>query len=158
MVDKISRLRRAEHELTEHLNREPTNEELAVKLDVSASVIETWKTVALRPASLDAPLSEDGGSISQLVGDDRGQTPYEDLNDKQLQTEMEGCLKNLDAREREILKYRYGLGGVEAETLEDVGKRFKITRERVRQIQNSAVKKLRNMMDADIEKEVGEEE
>ena len=153
MVDKIARLRRAEHELTEHLNRAPTNEELAARLDVSAADVETWKTVALRPASLDAPLSDDGGSISQLVSDDRAQTPYEELNDKQLQTEMEECLEHLDARERDILKYRYGLGGVEAETLEQVGERFSITRERVRQIQNSAVKKLRSMMDGSPDKD-----
>ena len=74
-------------------------------------------------------------------------SPFHEINDQQLRAEMEELLDRLDKREREILKYRYGLQGAKEETLEEVGKRFKITRERIRQIQNSALEKLRVMME-----------
>jgi RNA polymerase primary sigma factor len=148
LVDKIGRMRRTEHRLAEELGRDPTVEELALELDVPPSVVEHWQTVSLKPASLDAPIGEDDGTqFGDLVADDRATLPYDQINDSQLKSEVERLLIHLDHREREILKYRYGLEGVEEETLEDVGKRFKVTRERVRQIQNVAVGKLRELMD-----------
>jgi len=150
LVDKISRMRRTEHRLMEQLGREPTDDELAKQLEVPPATISHWKTVALRPTSLDAPIGdEDSAEFGEIIGDDRAQTPYEDLNSRQLREEMEGLLDRLDRREREILKYRYGLKSAKVETLEVVGKRFNITRERVRQIQNAAVEKLREMMFAE---------
>ncbi len=148
LVDKIGRMRRTEHRLAEELGRDPTVEELALELDVSPAVVEHWQTVSLKPASLDAPLGDDDSAqFGDVVADERATLPYDQINDSQLKTEVEGLLVHLDHREREILKYRYGLEGVTEETLEDVGKRFRITRERVRQIQNVAVTKLREMMD-----------
>ena len=98
--------------------------------------------------AVDEPTAEDDGAdYNEIIGDDRIRSPFDEINDRQLRTEMEGLLDRLDKREREILKHRYGLQGVKEETLEDVGKRFKITRERVRQIQNAAIEKLRDMMD-----------
>jgi RNA polymerase primary sigma factor len=148
LVDKIARMRRVEHHLTEKLGRDPTNDEVAHILDVSPSVVGHWQTVALRPASLDAPIGDgDGGEFGEIIGDDRARTPYDEINDRQLKQEVEGLLDRLDRREREILKYRYGLRGATVETLETVGKRFRITRERVRQIQNAAIDKLRDLME-----------
>ena len=148
LVDKISKMRRAEHRLAEELGRDPTNEELAASMGVSASVIGHWQTVSLKPASLDAPVGDgDGAEFGELVGDERARNPFDELNDGLVRREMQVLIDKLDRREREILKYRFGLRGVKEETLEDVGKRFNITRERVRQIQNAAVKKLRAMMD-----------
>lgn len=148
LVDKIGRMRRAEHRLAEEFGRDPTPDELAAELQVSAAVIEHWQTVALKPASLDAPVGEDeGAQFGDLVADEKATLPYDQINDVQLKREVESLLVHLDNREREILKYRYGLEGVEEETLEDVGKRFRVTRERVRQIQNEAVAKLREFMD-----------
>ena len=148
LVDKIGRMRRTEHRLAEELGRDPTVEELAMELDVSPAVVEHWQTVSLKPASLDAPLGDDDSAqFGDVVADERATLPYDQINDSQLKTEVESLLVHLDEREREILKYRYGLQGVVEETLEDVGKRFRVTRERVRQIQNVAVAKLREMMD-----------
>lgn len=149
LVDKIARMRRMQHKLTEQLGREPTDEELAEALAVKASVIGHWKTVAMRPTSLDAPIGEDDGAeFAEIVGDTRVRSPFDDINDRQLKEEAEEMLSRLDPREQAILKYRYGLQGARAETLERVGKRFDITRERVRQIQNAALIKLREMMKA----------
>jgi RNA polymerase primary sigma factor len=148
MVDKISRMRKAQRSLMQQTGREPTDAEVAVKLDVETSTVSQWMTLSLRPSSLDAPIGDDGGGeLGDIIGDEKGQLPYDKINDEQLRQEVEELLDKLSRREREILKYRYGLRGAKVETLEVVGKRFDITRERVRQIQNSAVLKLRSMLD-----------
>lgn len=148
LVDKISRMRRTQHQLMQKTGREPTDEELAKKLGVPARTIAQWQVLSLRPTSLDAPIGEeDGGEFGDLVGDEKAAMPYDAIKDRQLRDEVSRLLDRLGRREREILKYRYGLRGVKAETLEIVGRRFHITRERVRQIQNAAVLKLRDMLE-----------
>jgi RNA polymerase primary sigma factor len=148
LVDKISKMRRADRKLSDKLGREPTAAEIAKELGVSEAVVTHWQTVSLRPSSLDAPVGDhDSAEFGDLVGDDRARLPFDMINDAQLKQEMEALLVNLDHREREILKHRFGLQGVDEETLEDVGKRFNVTRERVRQIQNEALKKMREFME-----------
>ncbi len=148
LVDKIAKMRRAEHKLYEELGREPEPAEIAHLLGVEPATITHWQTSSIRPTSLDAPVSEmDGGDYNEIIGDDRVRLPFDQMNDRQLREEMEGLLHRLDKREREIIKYRYGLQDVKEETLEEVGVRFKITRERIRQIQNAALEKLRHMME-----------
>ncbi len=148
IIEKISKMRRMEHRLLETFGRDPTDEELAAALDVTPAAIQHWKTVALRPTSLDAPVSEeDGGHFSDIIGDETGSTPFEDLRDTQLKQEVERLQKNLNPREQEILERRFGLHNKEAQTLETIGERFDITRERVRQIQNAALRKLRTMLE-----------
>ena len=148
MVDKIAKLRRVEHKLAEEFGREPTTDELAVELGVSSAVINQMQTVSLKPASLDAPISDgDGAEFGDLIGDDKARTPYDVINDSQLRHELEVLLDELDVREREILMLRYGLRDRTVETLEVVGAKFNVTRERVRQIQNDAIEKLRGMME-----------
>ncbi|MBU0678493.1 MAG: sigma-70 family RNA polymerase sigma factor [Verrucomicrobia bacterium] len=148
LIDKISKMRKAHHRLTEQFGRDPTDEEIAEELDVPAANISHWKTVALRPTSLDAPIGDDDSAdFSEIIGDEKARSPYDMINDSQLKAEVELLLDRLDHREQEILRYRYGLKETKVETLEVVGERFGITRERVRQIQNSAVAKLREMMD-----------
>ena len=147
LVDKIARMRRAEHRLSEALGRDPTHVEIAKALDLEPSVITHWKTVAMRPTSLDAPIGDsDSSEFSDVIGDESARTPFENINDVQLKRDVEQFLNHLDERERAILIHRFGLRGATEETLETVGKRFNITRERVRQIQNVAVRKLRDMM------------
>ena len=148
LVDKISKMRRMQHALTQKTGREPTEEEIAAKLGVPTRTVTQWLTLSLKPTSLDAPIGDDNsGEFGDIIGDDRGKMPYDDINDRQLRQEVEELLDSLNKREREILKYRYGLRGAKVETLEVVGKRFDITRERVRQIQNLAVVKLRTMLE-----------
>lgn len=149
LVDKIARMRRTEHRLMEMLGREPTAEEIADEMDLKAATIEQWKVLSLKPTSLDAPIGSDDDSseVGEIIGDHRIRTPFDDLEDSQLKEEIESLLDRLDDREQQILKFRFGLEGAEVETLEEVGDRFGITRERVRQIQNAAVIKLREMLD-----------
>lgn len=148
LVDKIARMRRSERKLTEQLGREPTEEEIAQDLGVEPAVVAHWNSVAIKPTSLDAPIGDDeGATFSDIIGDERAKTPFDEINDRQLLEEVERLLDRLDRREREILKYRYGLRGVKEETLEEVGRRFNITRERVRQIQNAALLRLREMLE-----------
>ncbi len=154
LVDKIARMRRAERKLAEAFGRDPTEEEVAAELGVENSVVAHWNSVALKPTSLDAPIGdEDSGTFSEIIGDERVKTPFEEIHDRQLLEEVERLLHRLDRRERDILKYRFGLQGAPVETLEDVGKRFNITRERVRQIQNAALLRLRQMLDESPEAE-----
>ena len=129
LVDKIARMRRAERKLVEQLGRDPSDAEIAAELGIEEATVTHWQTVAIKPASLDAPIGDDdGGTFSEIVGDERARTPYDEINDAQLQEEVGHLIRYLPHREREILKYRYGLEGVTVETLEDVGKRFNITR------------------------------
>ena len=147
MVDKLFRMRRMQETLSHELGRAPTAAELAKRLDVPEKTVRYWLEVSQRPTSLDVPLGEDGReSLGDTITDAKARSPFDDLNDQQLLEEMALHLKSLDSREQIILKRRFGLEGVEAESLEEVGARLGITRERVRQLQNQALAALREKM------------
>jgi RNA polymerase primary sigma factor len=148
LVDKISKMRRMAMRLHEELGREPTNEELADELGITAARVSRMQAAAIRPASLDAPISdEDSHNFSEIVPDELAFTPYEQLEDKTVVNMLQEMVKTLDPREATILRSRFGLDGGKEKTLEEVGEKFGVTRERVRQIQNSALKKLRKMIE-----------
>ena len=151
LVDKVAKMRKVEHLLTEKLGREPTVDEIAFELEVAPATVQQWQVVTLRPTSLDSPIGEDGdASYSDIIGDDNARTAFDLINDVQLRNEVERLMNRLDFREREILRYRFGLHNTPEETLDDVGTRFGITRERVRQIQNVAVTKLHELLEQDL--------
>jgi RNA polymerase primary sigma factor len=148
LVDKISKMRRLAMRLQEELGREPTDEELADELDVSAVRVRQMRLAAVRPASLDAPIGDDeSNNFSDVVEDENATSPYENLKDKTVTDMLQDMVKNLDPREATILRYRFGLDGGVEKTLEEVGEKFGVTRERVRQIQNLALRKLRKMIE-----------
>jgi RNA polymerase primary sigma factor len=149
LVDKISKMRRTAMKLQEELGREPTDDELAEELQTTASRVAAMRTAAIRPASLDAPISEDedSNSYSEVVADENATTPYAQLEDKTVTAMLEEMVKKLDPREATILRFRFGLDGGTEKTLEEVGEKFGVTRERVRQIQNIALRKLRKMIE-----------
>ena len=147
LVDKISKMRRVGHKLQELLGREATDEELAEEMGMTPSRVTLLRTAAIRPASLDAPLGDDdSNNFAEIVQDENASTPYEDLEQKTVTLMLRQMLKSLDPREATILRFRFGLDGGGEKTLEEVGAKFAITRERIRQIQNIALVKLRKMI------------
>jgi len=147
LVDKIAKIKRVSMSMSEALGREPTDEELADEVGISASKLSQLRTVSIRPASLDAPMNdEDGTEFGEIVGDVDAVDPAENLSDKNLQEEVGDLLGVLDDRERKIIMSRFGLDGGDTRTLEEVGERFGVTRERIRQLQNIALAKLRRAL------------
>lgn len=148
LVDKISKMRRTAMKLQEVFGREPTDEELGEELGISASRVAQLRTAAIRPASLDAPIGDDdSNNFAEVVQDENADTPYEHLEEKTVTRMLQEMVKTLDEREATILRYRFGLDGGSEKTLEEVGQKFGVTRERVRQIQNIALSKLRKMIE-----------
>ena len=147
LVDKISKMRRVAMQMSEELGREPTDDELAEEVGLSSSKISQLKTVSIRPASLDAPISDDDSTeFGEIVGDLEAMNPFEQLRDQNLRDEVGDLLTVLDEREKKIIYSRFGLDGGKAKTLEEVGKKFGVTRERIRQLQNIALMKLRRAL------------
>ena len=148
LVDKISKMRRTAMRLQEELGREPTDEELGEELGITASRVAQMRMAAIRPASLDAPIGdEDSNNFAEVVQDESADTPYEQLEEKTVTRMLQEMVKTLDPREATILRARFGLDGGPQKTLEEVGQKFGVTRERVRQIQNIALRKLRKMIE-----------
>jgi RNA polymerase primary sigma factor len=148
LVDKISKMRRVGMKLQEELGREATDEELADELNMTAARIRQMRMAAIRPASLDAPIGDDdSNNFSDVVEDENATSPYDNLEDKTVTDMLQDMVKHLDPREATILRYRFGLDGGREKTLEEVGVKFGVTRERVRQIQNLALRKLRKMIE-----------
>ncbi len=144
LVDKISKMRRVSMQMTEELGREPSDDELADEIGLSPSKVSQLKNAAVRPASLDAPINDDDSTeFSEIVGDTDALDPFEHLRDKDLRDEVSELLGVLDERERRIISSRFGLDGSKPKTLEEVGENFGVTRERIRQLQNIALMKLR---------------
>jgi RNA polymerase primary sigma factor len=147
LVDKIAKIRRVSMQMTEELGREPTDEELAEELGLTAAKVSSLKAAAIRPASLDATIGDDDSTeLIEIVGDEEAQDPFEMLRDKNLRDELGDLLTVLDERERKILNSRFGLDGSRPKTLEEVGEKFGVTRERIRQLQNIALAKLRRAL------------
>ena len=148
LVDKISKMRRTAMMLTEQFGREPTDEELAIELQIPTSKVAHLKSVSVRPASLDAPIGEDGDSstFGEIVGDENAVSPFDGLRDKNLNDDLSAMVNSLDKREAEIIKLRFGLEGRDELTLEEVGRKFHVTRERIRQLEYLALTKMRKAM------------
>lgn len=150
LLEKLNRIRKFSHDYHEQHGHEPGNGEIAEHMGVKPGQIAHWKAMSFNPSSLDAPIGGDddsGGSFADLLSDSKSRNGFDILDDLQVRENVTDLLKHLDERELRILNYRYGLDGSEPETLESVGERFEITRERVRQIQKSALEKLKGLLD-----------
>jgi RNA polymerase primary sigma factor len=147
MVDKIAKMRRISVILAEALGREPTDEELADEVGLPHRKLALLRQASYRPASLDAPIHEgESTEFGEVLSDECAENPLEMLVDKDIHGELDGLLNLLDDRERRIISERFGLTGHEAMTLEEVGFEFGVTRERIRQLQNSALAKMRRAL------------
>jgi len=144
VVDRIARMRRVSAQVSNELGREPTDEELAEELGIPNKKIARLRTVGLRPASLDAPISdEEQTPLCENIEDDQSLTPFEFLRDKDFLEQIGRLLKTLNKRETIIIAHRFGLNGTAAKSLEQVGELIGLTHERVRRLELAALAKLR---------------
>jgi RNA polymerase primary sigma factor len=145
--DKILKMRRVALQMSEELGREPTDDELAEEIGIASKKITQLKTVSIRPASLDAPVND--GELTELgesVADEEAGTPFELLRAKDLRNELGGLLEELDDREKKIISQRFGFEGGQRKTLQEIGRRLGVSRERIRQLENIALGKLRRAL------------
>jgi RNA polymerase primary sigma factor len=145
MGDQINKLLRVQHQLTQRLGREPTVEELATSLDVPPKKVENMIQVARRPLSLETPTDDEEDSVlGDFIEDDEASPPDDTATYNLLREHLEEVLNTLPPREVRILQLRYGLLDGQAYTLEEVGRKMGVTRERVRQIEAQALSRLRH--------------
>ncbi len=145
MIETMSKLRTIQKRLLQIMGREPTIEELAVEADMSVDETRRVMNISRHPISLDRPVGESEDSqFGDFIEDERQQAPSETATSEMIRTRINDVLKTLTYREREILKLRYGIGDGYTYTLEEVGRIFKVTRERVRQVESKAVRKLQH--------------
>ena len=144
VVDKLGKMRRTASRLEEELGREPTDEEVAAEVGTTPRRVTELRMAAIRPASLDAQIDgDDVGSYANTIADEKAESPYEQLEDKASTVMLREIVQTLDSREQVILRLRFGLEGDPPKTLDEIGQELGLTRERVRQLQNAALKKVR---------------
>ena len=145
MVETINKMARIQRQMTLELNREPTEEELAAKMNVSVEKVRDVMKISQDPVSLDTPIGEEEDShFGDFVPDRTSMSPEEYATNEILKEQIKEVLKTLQKREQEVLELRFGLLDGTCYTLEEVGKRFNVTRERIRQIEAKALRKLRH--------------
>jgi RNA polymerase primary sigma factor len=153
MSDKINRMLRATHKLTQSLGRDPASEELAEALNVTPEKVEYLKLKAKWPISLETPTGRDGDArVLNFIKNEEAPMPAKETDQKLLREQLENALEKLPPRETHILKLRYGLVDGNSYTLKEIGQKFGITRERVRQIVAQALRRLR---DSDYKRKLG---
>ncbi|MBN1514773.1 MAG: RNA polymerase sigma factor RpoD [Phycisphaerae bacterium] len=145
MIETMSRLRNISRQLLQELGREPTIDEIATRAEMPVSEARRVLKISRHPISLDRPVGESEDSyFGDFIEDERAESPISSAGSEMLKDRIEEVLKTLTYREREIIKLRYGIGDGYTYTLEEVGKIFKVTRERVRQVEAKAIRKLQH--------------
>ena len=145
MVETINKMSRIQRQLTLELNREPSEEEIAKKMGVSVEKVREVFKISQEPVSLETPIGEEEDShLGDFLKDESSLSPEEYTENEILKEEIKEVLETLQPREQEVLELRFGLIDGTCHTLEDVGKRFNVTRERIRQIEAKALRKLRH--------------
>lgn len=148
VVDKLAQLRRAEVKLREQLDRDATDEELAHELQISARRVEQFRRASWSPVSLDAPIGDDDANlIAEVVADPNAAAPFDQVVHDTDAALVREVMTTLTGRESEVMALRFGLEDGTPRTLEEVGEHFGLTRERIRQIQEQALGKLRSKME-----------
>ena len=148
MVEKLNKVVHVERQLVQELGREPTPEEIAHSLELDAREVKEIQRLAQLPVSLEKPIGEEDDSELGDFVEDASESPYEIAVDNLRRENVRKALDVLPEREREVIEMRYGLKGHEARTLEEVGRAFGVTRERIRQIENTTLKKLELLPEA----------
>ena len=145
MVETINRVLRTSHSMVQKLGREPTTEEVAGELHMDVDKVEEIMKIAQEPVSLETPIGEEEDShLGDFIQDDEASQPSEEASYTLLREQLEDVLSTLTPREEQVLRMRFGLRDGKPHTLEEVGKEFDVTRERIRQIESKALRKLRH--------------
>ena len=156
MVEKLNRVAHVERQLVQMLGREPEPEEIAEELRWSVRDVRDILRVAQLPVSLEKPIGdEDESELGDFVADDARSEPFEEASEHLQREGVRKALEALPDRERQVIELRYGLSGMEPLTLEEVGRAFGVTRERIRQIENNTLKKLKRLPEAQMLREAG---
>jgi RNA polymerase primary sigma factor len=156
MVEKLNRVAHVERQLVQRLGREPEPEEIAEELQWTVREVRDILRVAQLPVSLEKPVGdEDESELGDFVADDGIIEPFEEASEHLQREGVRKALNVLPERERQVIELRYGLSGVEPLTLEEVGQAFGVTRERIRQIENNTLKKLKQLPEAQVLREAG---
>ena len=152
--EKLARVRSVERGLVQDLGREPEPHEVAAEVGLELAEVRELLGIGSPPVSLEAPLGDDGnGSVADLVPDDATDSPFERATDSLQREGLDRALRLLTDRERRVIELRYGLTGAEPLTLEQIGRDFGITRERVRQIESNSLRKLKRLPQAQVLRE-----
>jgi RNA polymerase primary sigma factor len=146
VVEKLNKIARAERKLVSDLGRDPTAEELAEVTGIEPLEVESIKRSAQVPVSLEKPVGdEDETELGHFIADERAESPYDRAAVNLSYEALGRALGRLEYRERRVLELRYGIGGEHPRTLEEIARGFNVTRERIRQIENHALQKLRQL-------------
>ena len=146
IVEKLNRIGRAERKLVTEFGRDPTAEEIAEVTGIEPDEVDSIKRSAQAPISLEKPIGdEDQSEFGELIADERAESPYERAVETLTKEALRDALENLSYRERRVLELRYGLGGEHPLTLDEVGRTFNVTRERIRQVEKESLRKLQSL-------------
>jgi RNA polymerase primary sigma factor len=149
MVEKLNKVVHVERQLVQTLGREPTPDEIAIELETSVREVRDVLRMAQQPISLERPVGEeDDSELGDFVEDQTAESPFEQAAEHLRRENLRRALNALPAREREVIEMRFGLTGERPYTLEEVGRAFNVTRERIRQIENHTLKKLEALPEA----------
>jgi len=146
MIETINKLIRTSRALVQELGREPTSEEIAQRMDIPVSKVRKVLKIAQEPISLETPIGEEEDShLGDFIEDRQVVSPSDAVINLNLKEQTDQVLKTLTPREEKVIKMRFGVGDGSEHTLEEVGRSFNVTRERIRQIESKALRKLRHL-------------
>jgi RNA polymerase primary sigma factor len=149
MVEKLNKVVHIERQLVQRLGREPHPEEIAEELEMTVDEVRDILRMAQLPVSLEKPIGEEEeSSLGDFVPDEQAESPFDTASLSLRREDVEHALSSLPERERQVIELRFGLGGEQPRTLEEVGREFGVTRERIRQIENNTLKKLETLPEA----------
>jgi RNA polymerase primary sigma factor len=155
MVEKLNKVVHIERQLVQRLGREPTPEEIAEELEITTEEVREILRMAQLPVSLEKPIGEEEESeLGDFVQDDQAESPFDSASLNLRREDIDRTLDALPERERKVIEMRFGLDGDQPRTLEEVGRAFGVTRERIRQIENNTLKKLESLPEAQGLKEI----